>query len=98
NRGDVVAKQRYASGKPVAVASLNSGGAVTRSEEAQGDRRVVRENFPDGKLKLETIIAGGYKQSERELAQSGQPVRETRWQQGRMAEETLWYLNGQLRS
>ena len=64
----------------------------------KGDRRVLREHFPDGPLRLETVVVGKMKQSERELAKSGQPVRETRWQDGRIAEQTEWYLNGQQKS
>ena len=98
SRGEVSGKMRYEGGRRTAVASLGSSGAVVRSDEVAGDRRVTRSNFPDGQLRLETVVVGSYKQSERELSRSGQPVRDTQWQQGRKSEETFWYMNGQLRS
>ena len=97
-KGDVAGQARYENGKRLSMTAFNTQGAVARSEEAQGDRRIARENFPEGSLRLETIIVGNRKESERELAKSGQPVRETRWQDGWKSEETLWYLNGQQRS
>ncbi len=97
-KGDVVAKARYENGKRLSLTAFDAQGAVARSEEAQGERRTLREHFPDGPLRLETVVTGNRKESERELAKSGQPLRETRWQDGRMTEETLWYLNGQQKS
>jgi antitoxin component YwqK of YwqJK toxin-antitoxin module len=98
SKGDVVAQARYENGKRVAFKALGSTGTLARTEEVQGERRVVRTNFPDGQLRLETTSVGNRKEHEREFAKSGQPVRETRWLDGRQSEETLWYLNGQLKS
>jgi antitoxin component YwqK of YwqJK toxin-antitoxin module len=58
----------------------------------------VRQHFPEGALRLETVVVGRMKESERELAKSGQPIRETRWADGLIAEQTEWYLNGQQKS
>ena len=98
SKGNVVAQARYENGKRVAFKGLSAGGGVARSEEVQGERRVVRTNFPDGQLRLETTSVGNRKEFERELARSGQSVRETRWLDGRQSEETLWYLNGHVKS
>jgi antitoxin component YwqK of YwqJK toxin-antitoxin module len=97
-RGEVTGQARYENGKRLAMSTLATAGAGARSEEVQGDRRIVRQHHPEGPLRLETVMAGAYRLSERELAKSGQPVRETRWQEGRTSEETLWYLNGQPKS
>jgi antitoxin component YwqK of YwqJK toxin-antitoxin module len=97
-KGDVAGNARYENGKRLTMTALNTQGAVARSEEIKGERRVLRENYPEGALRLETVVIGNAKQSERELAKSGQPVRETRWQDGWKADETLWYLNGQQKS
>lgn len=76
-----------------------NGSTYARSEEeAHGGRRIVRAHFPDGALRMETVVVGKMRESERELAKSGQPVRETRWSDGYKSEETLWYLNGQPKS
>ena len=98
SKGNVIAQARYENGKRVAFKALSSGGGVARSEEVQGERRVVRANFPDGQLRLETTSVGNRREREREFARSGQPVRDTRWIDGRQSEETLWYLNGQMKS
>jgi antitoxin component YwqK of YwqJK toxin-antitoxin module len=55
----------------------------------------LRQHHPEGTLRLETVVVGNSRLRERELAKSGQVVRESRWQDGRMTEETHWYLNGQ---
>lgn len=49
-------------------------------------------------MRFETTSVGNRKEHEREYAASGQPVRESRWIEGRLSEETLWYLNGNLKS
>lgn len=98
-KGQVAGRARFENGKRLAMTALGAGGAVARSEEeAHGGRRVVRVHFPDGALRMETVVAGKLRESERELAQSGQRLRETRWHDGWKAEETLWYLNGQPKS
>lgn len=98
-RGEVAGRARFENGRRLAMTTFGAGGAVARSEqEAHGGRRVVRVHFPDGALQLETVVAGKLRESERELAQSGQRLRETRWHDGWKAEETLWYLNGQPKS
>jgi antitoxin component YwqK of YwqJK toxin-antitoxin module len=97
-KGEVTGQARYENGKRLAMTAYGRQGTVAQSEEAQGDRRVVRQHFPDGPLRLETVIVGKMKQSERELAKSGQPLRETRWQDAYVAEEKHWYLNGQPKS
>ena len=97
-KGDFVAKARYENGKRLSLTAYGAQGVVARSEEVQGDRRTEREHFAEGPLRLETVTVGNRKESERELAKSGQPVRETRWRDGYQAEETLWYLNGQPKS
>jgi antitoxin component YwqK of YwqJK toxin-antitoxin module len=98
SKGDVVAQARYENGKRVAFKALGGAGVVARTEDVQGEKRIVRSNFPDGQLRLETTSVGNRKEHEREFAKSGQPVRETRWLDGRQSEETLWYLNGQMKS
>lgn len=98
SKGNVVAQARYENGKRVAFKALSSPGGLARSEEVQGDRRIARSHFPEGQLRLETTSVGNRKEFEREFARQGQPVRETRWLDGRQSEETLWYLNGQLKS
>jgi len=97
-KGEPAGKARYENGKLVTATALSSTGAVARSEEVQGDRRIERQHHPDGGLRLETVIVGRARESERELARSGQPLRETRWQDGRIAEETQWFMNGQTKS
>jgi antitoxin component YwqK of YwqJK toxin-antitoxin module len=97
-KGDVAGQARYENGKRLSASAVSTQGVVARSEEVQGERRVTRENFPEGALRLETVFLGNRKESERELAKSGQPVRETRWRDGYLSEQTLWYLNGQLKS
>lgn len=97
-KGDVAAQARYQNGTRLASTAFAAPGVVARTEEIQGERRVARQHFPEGPLRVETVTLGNRKESERELARSGQPVRETRWQDGLPAEETLWYLNGQPKS
>jgi antitoxin component YwqK of YwqJK toxin-antitoxin module len=97
-RGDFVAKARYENGKRVSLTEFGAQGSVSRSDEIQGQRRITRQHFPEGPLRLEIVTVAQFKESERELAKSGQPIRVTRWQEGRMIEETLWYLNGQQKS
>ena len=97
-KGDVAGRVRHENGKRMAVTMLGAAGKPAASEEVQGDRRTVREYFPEGQLRFETVAVGKLRESERELARSGQPVRETRWRDGYKSEETLWYLNGQPRS
>jgi len=98
-KGEAAGQARYENGRRLSMTALGAGGAVARSEEeAHGGRRVVRVHFPDGALRMETVVAGKMRESERELARSGQPVRETRWSDGYKSEETLWYLNGQPKS
>lgn len=95
-KGEAAGQARFENGKRLSMTALRPGGAVARSEnEAHGGRRIVRLHFPDGSLRLETVIVDRRRESERELAQSGQPLRETRWDDGWRSEETLWYLNGQ---
>ena len=96
-KGDIIAKARYENGKRLATEVFAKPGVVARSEEVQGERRVTRQNFAEGPLRLETVTVGDRRESEQEYARSGQPVRETRWQDGRTSEEKLWYLNGQPR-
>jgi len=97
-KGELAGTARYENGKLLAAKALTASGTLARSEEVQGERRIERQHHPDGTLRLETVIVGRTKQSERELAKSGQPVRETRWQDGRVTEETQWYLNGRMKS
>jgi antitoxin component YwqK of YwqJK toxin-antitoxin module len=97
-KGVAAGNARHVNGNRLSMTALGSQGAVARSEETQGERRVLREHFPEGALRLEIVVLGNSKQSERELARSGQPVRETRWQDGWKSEETLWYMNGQPKS
>jgi len=97
-RGEVAGQGRYENGKRLSLTALAAAGTVALTEELQGERRTVREHHPEGPLRLETVIVGKAKVSEREHAKSGQPVRERRWQDGRLSEETQWYLNGQTRS
>ena len=97
-KGDVSGKARYENGTRISMMAYSAPGVVARTEETRGERRVLREHFPEGPLRLETVTVGKYRESQREHAKSGQPVRETRWNDGRLVEETLWYLNGQPRS
>lgn len=98
-KGQVAGRARFENGRRLAMTALGAGGAVARSEEeAHGGRRIVRVHFSDGALRKETVVSGRMREHERELAQSGQKLRETRWVDGWKAEETLWYLNGQPRS
>ena len=97
-KGDVAGRIRHENGKRLAATTHGAAGKPAASEEVQGDRRTLREYFPEGQLKLETVAVGKVRESERELARSGQPVRETRWRDGYKSEEALWYLNGQPRS
>ena len=97
-RGQTSAKVRFENGRRLAYTAFGSAGTVSRSDEVKGEQRILREHFGDGQLRLETVYAGKWKESEREHAKSGQRVRETQWQQGRRSEESLWYLNGHLRS
>lgn len=97
-KGEVAGQARFENGKRLAMTAYGKEGAVAQSEEAQGDRRTLRQHFPEGPLRLETVVVGKMKQSERELAKSGQKIRETRWDDGRLAEQTEWYLNGQQKS
>jgi antitoxin component YwqK of YwqJK toxin-antitoxin module len=98
-KGGLAGRARFENGKRLSMTALGAGGAVARSEEeAHGGRRVVRAHFPDGALRMETVVVGKMRESERELAKSGQPVRETRWSDGYKSAETLWYLNGQPKS
>jgi len=97
-KGEVAGQARFENGKRLSMTALGGQGGVARSEEVKGERRVIREHFAEGPLRLETVVVGKGKESERELARSGQPVRETRWHDGWKSEETLWYLNGQVRS
>lgn len=98
-KGEAAGEARFENGKRLSMTTLGAAGAVARSEaEAHGGRRIMRVHFPDGSLRVETVVVGKLRESERELTQSGQRVRETRWHDGRKVEETLWYLNGQPRS
>ena len=97
-KGEVAGQGRFENGKRVSLTALAAGGAVARTEEAKGERLVLRENHPGGGLRLETVVVGKARESEREVAKSGQVVRETRWADGWKSEETLWYLNGQPKS
>lgn len=97
-RGYVVAQSRYENGKRVAIKTFSGAGVVARTEDVKGDRKVTRSHFAEGPLRLETTSVGNRKEHEREFAASGQPVRETHWRDGRQAEETLWYLNGKIKS
>lgn len=97
-KGEVTGQARHENGKRLSMTALAGAGVVARSEEVQGERRTLRQHHPEGALRLETVVVGNSRVSERELAKSGQPIRETRWQDGRMSEETQWYLNGQTRS
>jgi hypothetical protein len=46
-----------------------NGSTYARSEEeAHGGRRIVRVHFPDGALRMETVVVGKMRESERELA------------------------------
>lgn len=95
-KGEAAGQARFENGKRLSAIELSTGGSVMRSEdEAHGGRRILRVHFPDGSLRMETVVAGKMRETEREFAQGGQPVRETRWNDGWKAEETLWYLNGQ---
>lgn len=98
-KGEPAGQARYENGRRVSMTALSAGGTVARSEEeAHGGRRVMRVHYPDGTLRMETVVDGKARESERELAKGGQPLRETRWSDGYKSEETLWYLNGQPKS
>ena len=98
SRGDVVAQARYENGKRVAIKTFSGSGTVARTEDVKGERTVTRAHFAEGPLRLETTSVGNRKEQEREFAVTGQAVRESRWLEGRLSEETLWYLNGNLKS
>ncbi|HEX2827537.1 MAG TPA: hypothetical protein VHP37_14395 [Burkholderiales bacterium] len=97
-KGDVAGRVRHENGKRVAMTALGSAGKPAASEEVQGERRTLREYFPEGQLRLETVVVGKSRESEREFAKSAQVVRDTRWRDGYKSEEALWFLNGQPRS
>jgi antitoxin component YwqK of YwqJK toxin-antitoxin module len=97
-KGEPGGQARFEAGKRVSMTAIGAGGTVSRSEEVQGERRTLREHYPEGQPRLETVVVGNRKESERELARSGQPVRDSRWNDGYKMEETLWYLNGQPKS
>lgn len=98
SRGDIVAQARYENGKRVAIKTFSGSGTVARTEDVKGERMVTRSHFAEGPLRLETTSVGNRKEHEREYAVSGQAVRESRWLDGRLSEETLWYLNGKPKS
>ncbi len=98
SRGDVVAQGRYENGKRVAIKTFSNSGATARSEDVQGDRKVTRSYFAEGPLRLEITSVDNRKEQEREYAASGQAIRESHWLDGRLSEETLWYLNGNVKS
>ena len=97
-KGEVAGQGRFENGRRVSLTALAAGGNVARTEEVKGERLVLRQNHPEGGLRLETVVVGKVRESEREIAKSGQPIRETRWADGWKSEETLWYLNGQPKS
>ena len=97
-RGDIVAQARYENGKRVAIKTFSGSGTVARTEDVKGERKVTRSHFAEGPLRLETTSVGNRKEHEREYAVSGQAIRESRWLDGRLSEETLWYLNGNPKS
>ena len=97
-KGEVAGRVRHVNGRREALTAYAAGGTPSRSEETQGERRTLREYFPEGQLRLETIAVGKLRESEREFAKSAQVIRETRWRDGYKSEEALWYLNGQPRS
>jgi antitoxin component YwqK of YwqJK toxin-antitoxin module len=97
-KGDVAGRVRHENGKRVSMTAAATAGRPAASEEVQGERRTLREYFPEGQLRLETIVVGKSRESEREFAKSAQIVRDTRWRDGYKSEETRWYLNGQPRS
>ena len=97
-KGEVAGQARYENGKRLTMTAYAAPGVLARTEEVKGERLVTRVHFPEGMVRLETVSVGNRRESERELARSGQAVRETRWSDGSKSEETLWYLNGQPRS
>jgi antitoxin component YwqK of YwqJK toxin-antitoxin module len=97
-KGEPAGRVRHENGKRMSMTALGAAGKPAASEEVQGERRTVREYFAEGPLRLETIVVGKLRESEREFAKSSQRIRETRWNEGYKAEEALWYLNGQPKS
>ena len=88
--------QTLSEGKVLDVSVMNQDGKVVQHETVQGGSSKVTEMFPDGKLKIEAEYKGRVLHGhEREYHTSGKLIRHTVWDEGRMASEETFFLNGQ---
>jgi antitoxin component YwqK of YwqJK toxin-antitoxin module len=92
----------YLAGKLSLSESLGDNGKVQEQSEFGKDTSVDRSFSPEGVKLRETrwiaVERGRTKELEQEFHASGSLTRERRWQEGELAGEKNWYLNGQLKS
>ena len=97
-RGRVV----YLAGRLSLSESFWDNGKVQEQREFGKDTSVDRRFSPEGVKLGETrwiaVERGRTKELEQEFHASGSLIRERRWQEGELAGEKNWYLNGQLKS
>jgi antitoxin component YwqK of YwqJK toxin-antitoxin module len=96
SRGQVHRTVVYLNGKKLEQARLDEKGQVTESEKISGETRKKQEFFSDGKPRIEAEYRGHQLHGEeKEYHSSGKLLRVTRWEDGRMLNETQYYLTGE---
>lgn len=100
--GALQARATYEAGKRVRYESLYDNGTVNQQQEQTSSSRVDRSFSREGVKRREVLwaLSGTVARMEREqeFSSTGTLVSEKRWNQGALASEQVFYLNGQPRS
>jgi antitoxin component YwqK of YwqJK toxin-antitoxin module len=99
DKGIVHTKVRYLAGVRTAQESLWDDGKVQEENVTSGGRTIQRRFSRGGVKTLEVqwvaVERGRVKELEQMFHQSGSMISETRWENGKLASESSFYLNGQ---
>jgi antitoxin component YwqK of YwqJK toxin-antitoxin module len=102
DKGELRGRLSHLEGARTGAESYWDNGKLRSQEEGSKDgRQIERSFFQDGTKRLEVVWQkadrGRVKEYEQEFHDSGNIVRENRWQAGDLVSEKTFYLNGQPR-
>lgn len=100
--GRVTAREVWLRGELLRREEFDRNGRLSSLQRRNGDHDVRVRYFSNGQARSESSIRVGQPEDrrdgfEREWAQTGQLLRETFWENGRLLSDSQWYLNGRLK-
>ena len=100
--GQVVAREVWLRGQLLRREEFDRSGRLSGVQRRNGDHDVRVRYFANGQTRSESSSRVGQPEDkrdgfEREWAQTGQLLRETFWEGGRLLSDSQWYLNGRLK-